>query len=889
MAKSEMSLREKLNISRWAIAHPRLTISFWLAIAVAGIFAYTSLKYALFPDITFPVVLVNASAPLTTTLDTEAKLTIPLEKSVTSLPDFQDVTSTTYSGQAIITVSFFPGTDITDSTKATQNALTQVSLPPGAKYDVIPLNLNESTAITYVLTSETKQLKDLIAIATQEIIPNLQSQPGVLKINLLGDDNLTGAPELGKYPTRVSFNGKNAVALQIVKKSNANTLEVVKQAEKAVKNLRTKLPQVEINLAETQAKFISQATQATIDDLILSLILAVLVIWFFLRRLEATVISAVAIPLSLLGTFIVMAFCGFQLETITLLALALIIGIIVDDAIVDVENISRLIDQGEAPKAATIKGTDEIGLTVVASTLTIVAVFLPVALMGGTVGQFFKPFGVTVSVAVLTSLLVARTLSPVLCVYWLRPHPLSDQNTHGEKVSPLQKKYTQLLSWGLTHRRIVILIALGSFIAGIALIPFIPKGFIPRLDRGAFNVIYTTPLPKLPTTQATPPTPSNGTPQNDGFDFLQSVANSPEKFLLRKTRRVGETLEKSISQFPDVASVFTIMGFQGDPTKGRMYVLLKEDRQLTTTQAQEKIREILPSIPGVTTSVEDLPFIDVQGEKPIKISLIGEDLDILRNTAQELKSQVTKLPGFVDVSISGQDKDDFGNYLQIDRENQQRVVYLSANLSQDQTLGNATDKVVGIAKSLLPPGVRLQQGADSARSSEVLGGFIPTLILSFICMIAVLVALFRGLLEPIVVALSLPLSIVGAMLALLITRSDFGMISLIGLIFLLGLVNKNSILLIDYVRQLRHKGWNRTDALIETGKLRLRPIIMTTVSSILGMLPLALGLGVGAELRQPMAVAIIGGLITSTLLSLIVVGVIYTLVDDLQAKMFRQY
>jgi len=886
MAKAEMSLREKLNISRWAIAHPRLTISFWLAIAVAGIFAYSSLKYALFPDITFPVVIVNASAPLLTTLDTEAKLTIPLEKSVTSLAQFQDVTSTTYSGQAVISVSFFPGSDLTEATKATQNALTQVSLPPGGTYDVIPINLNESTAITYVVTSETKELKDLIAIAETEIIPYLKSQPGVLKINLLGNDSLSGPPELGKYPTRVSFNGKNVVALQIVKQSNANTLEVVKETEKAVKTLGGKLPQVEIISSESQAKFINQATQATIDDLILSLILAVLVIWFFLRRLEATVISAVAIPLSLLGTFIVMAFCGFQLETITLLALALIIGIIVDDAIVDVENISRLIDQGEAPKTATIKGTDEIGLTVVASTLTIVAVFLPVALMGGTVGQFFKPFGVTVSVAVLTSLLIARTLSPVLCIYWLRPHPQTQDNANTEKVSPLQTKYTQLLSWALTHRRIVIAIALISFIAGIALIPFIPKGFIPRLDRGAFNVIYTTPLPKLPTSQPTPPNQSNGTPPNDGFDFIQSIANSPERFLLRKTRRVGETLEKSISQSPDVESVFTIMGFQGDPTKGKIYVKLKEDRQITTTQAQEKIRETLPSIAGVATSVEDLPFIDVQGEKPIKISLIGEDLEILRNTANELKSQVTKLPNFVDVSISGQDKDEKGNYLQIDRENQQRVVYLSANLSQNQTLGNATDKLLAIAQSLLPPGVRLQQGADSARSSEVLGGFIPTLVLSFICMIAVLIALFRGLLEPIVVALSLPLSIVGAMLALLITRSDFGMISLIGLIFLLGLVNKNSILLIDYVRQLRQKGWNRTDALIETGKLRLRPIIMTTVSSILGMMPLALGLGVGAELRQPMAVAIIGGLITSTLLSLIVVSVIYTIVDDIKDKIF---
>ncbi|MGH2416451.1 MAG: efflux RND transporter permease subunit, partial [Microcystaceae cyanobacterium] len=312
-----------------------------------------------------------------------------------------------------------------------------------------------------------------------------------LKVNLLGDSSSTN------FPTLVRFNGQDALAFQVIKRGDANTLEVVSQVEKAVKQLQADLPEVQLVLAETQAKYIREATHATIDALILAIILAILVIFPFLRSFRATLITALAIPISLLGTCIIMAISGFNLETITLLALALVIGIVVDDAIVDVENISRHIDQGETPKQAAIRGTNEIGLAVSASTLTIMAVFLPVAFMGRSVGQFFKPFGLIVSAAVLFSLLVARTLSPVLAVYWLKPKQ-REQGRRGDKPpSPITNRYRNLLHWSLYHRKIVLGIAILSFIVGIALIPLIPKGFIPKLDRGEFNIVYTTPLPKL--------------------------------------------------------------------------------------------------------------------------------------------------------------------------------------------------------------------------------------------------------------------------------------------------------------------------------------------------------------------------------------------------------
>jgi multidrug efflux pump subunit AcrB len=276
--------------------------------------------------------------------------------------------------------------------------------------------------------------------------------------------------------------------------------------------------------------------------------------------------------------------------------------------------------------------------------------------------------------------------------------------------------------------------------------------------------------------------------------------------------------------------------------------------------------------------VEDLPFVETGEDPSFKVALIGKDLKQLNNSAIAFKKEIQQLSGFEDVRVSGED----GQLETINHLDGKRVIYINANLTQEQAIGDATDKARAIATNLLPSDVTLDFEGDSARAGKILGEFAVTLCLAVILMLITLYLPFGRWLEPMVIGSSLPLSIVGAMLALLITRSDFGMISLIGLIFLLGLLDKNGILLLDYANQLRQAGMNRTEAILETGVVRLRPIVMTTFSTILGMLPIALGLGAGAELRQPMAVGIIGGLITSSLLSLIVVPVLYTLLEDLR-------
>ncbi|MDB9438433.1 efflux RND transporter permease subunit [Dolichospermum lemmermannii CS-548] len=898
------SARESFNISKLAIKFSWLTVCFWIGIAVAGVLALSSLKYALFPDITFPVVVVNVQAPLTSALDTEEKLTKPLEESLKSLVGLEDIRSSTYPGQTAVVSSFVVGTNLETATNKISQIVNQLNLPKNATKKIIPLNLNESAAVSYAIESSSGKIDNLQQLVKDKIVPSIAKLPGVLKVSLLGEVSTNAPPPtatngLPPAGTLIRFNGKQALAFQVIKKGDANTLEVVNRVEKEVQQLRSGLKDVTLTLAATQAEYIRNATHSTIDALIEAIILSIVVIFPFLWNWQATLISALAIPISLLGTFIVMAIYGFNLETITLLALALVIGSIVDDAIVDVENIMRHIEEGKTPREAALIATNEIGLTVTAATLTAVAVFLPIGLMGGVIGQFFKPFGITVSAAMLTSLLVARTLSPVLAIYWLKAKPSSSPQKQSKIWLEFDQAYRNLLAWSLQHRLIVVGLAISSLIAGLALIPLIPKGFIPKLDRGEFNIVYTATLPSLPGDLAQGVQGGLGQPggqagqlgqmgQKDklGNSSLSAAAlaasssSIPFAIPLNDSLDIAKKLEEVVRRFPAVATVFTTVGSrEGEPNKGTLYVKLKAEREVKTAEVQDQLRAALPKLAGVTTSVEDIQFVDTGGQKPLQIALQGNDIKALTTAAKAVKARIEKISGFADVTITGASHQQDG-ILQIERLNNQRVVYIGANLGQNLTLGNATDQVVAEAKAVMPAGVSLNLGGDSARQNEVFGSFGTTLGLSALCIIVVLIWLFKSWVDPIVIGLSLPLAVVGALLALLFTKSDFGMISLIGFVFLLGITNKNAILIVDYINQLRDSGLERTEAILKAGPVRLRPIMMTTAATILGMVPIALGLGAGSELRSPMAVSIAGGLVSSTILSLFVVPVFYAILDD---------
>lgn len=811
----------------------------WLVLSIAGAFAFSQLKYALFPDIAFPVVLVQATGPRAEAETTERTITTPIEGRLRGLSGLTRLQSSTYPGIAAIQASFDVGNDLDARKAQVRAALEGLKLPAATGYAITTVDLNESAVATYAVQSPRADLGRIGPYVRDVLAARLRALPGVLKVTVAGD-----APG-GRSVSAVRYDGAAAVAISVVKNARANTLEVASDAERAVALARADRPDLRIVRAESQATYIREASHATTEALGLAVLLSVVVILPFLMDWRATMIAALAIPTSLLGTALVMRALGFDLETITLLALALVVGVIVDDAIVAVENIVRHIEAGEEPRVAAGSANKEMGRTLVAATLTIVAVFLPIGLMRGTLGQFFKPFGLTASVAVLFSLFVARTLVPAVAACWLRAKSVRAcaVDTNGSRSR--YPSYARLLRWSLGHRTIVSLGALAAFGIGIGIVPFIPKGFIPHLDRGEFDVAFS----------------------------------APEGSSLAETERVARRLEEAIRTNPAVESIYATIGTRPEaPNAGLLAVRLRADRRLKTIDAENAVRAALPTSSGTITSVEDVPFVGEAGAKPLQVSLTGKDLGVLRAQAKRLSDRLTPAAGFADLTTAGAAS---GPGDPIVHLGGLRAVQIEADLTRGLQIGDATDKLVSAARATLGPKVSLHLGGDSSAVVSTFSQFGMTLALAIVAIGAVLVTLFRSWLDPIVIGVALPLSVLGAFLGLWITRAEFGMISLMGVIFLFGLVNKNAILLVDSIKRLRAEGFARGDAIVEAGAQRLRPIVMTTAATILGMLPIALGFGAGAELRSPMAVTIIGGLISSTLLSLVVVPIAYTLVDDL--------
>lgn len=810
--------------------------------AVLGVWSFLGLKLALFPDITFSVVVVTAHSDQIDPLTNERLVTNPLESHLRAIAGVTGIHSLTYPQFSVVDMSFQVGADLEQRREQVAAAIRDVGLPPSVTTSVIPENLNETSVVVYALTQR-MALPRLAAIAQRDIAPRLRAVAGVLRIQIVGGQ-ATG-PNASAY----RYQGRPAIAIEVTKRASANTIDVAEGCDDVVAALNARDATTRLVRVQSQATYIREATNATEEALALAVLLAVLVIWPFLHNWRATLISAAAIPTSLLGTAIVMRLLHFNLETITLLALALVVGVILDDAIVAVENIVRHLEAGESPMGAALAANKEIGLTLVAATATIVAVFLPIGFLRGTLGKFFLPFGLTASAAVLFSLLAARTLSPTLAATFLRSKHDSPPGGVDPNRTGGYPRYRTLLRWSLGHRRYVVGIAVAAFAAGLALIPFIPKGFIPHLDRGRFIVSFQTPL---------------GTSLVD-------------------TESTAKTLEQSVLRDPNVNGVYTTIGARANQQNvGAISVVLNPVRKVKTIDTENAVREHMPSLDGVAVNVADVPFVGSDIAKPLQFAILNNDLERLRVVGRDFEHRLEKQRGFIDVSATG--LSDGTPFSAVEHVDGQRAVQITSELANNLQLGDANDLVLRLAHTALPKGFKLSFGGSSADVVTTFRDFGIALCFSIVAIVAVLLILFRTWIDPVVIATALPLCVVGAFLALWLTRADFGLISMMGLIFLLGLVNKNAILLVDRIEKLRRLGFERSEAIFEAGSQRLRPILMTTAATTLGMLPIALGFGAGAELRQPMAVSIIGGLLTSTMLSLIVVPVFYTLVDDLSRR-----
>lgn len=734
------------------------------------------------------------------------------------------------------------------------------------------------------------------------------------------------------------LDGRPVVAIQVSKTSAASDVTVADEVDRALGRLAKAHPGVSFDKTVSTADLTRRSFHATIDVLVEGVILAIVVVFLFLRDWRATAIAATAMPLSLIPTFIYMAAMGFSLNGITLLALTLVIGILVDDAIVEIENIEKRIEKGESPYQAALIGADAIGLAVIATTATIIAVFAPVSLMPGQAGQFFKEFGLTVAAAVTFSLVVARLVTPVMAAYFLKPHHLRRIAVAGPRLNPL---HARALDWALARPVLCGLAGLGFFVVALAIAATLQIGFQATQDR---DYVYLA-------VEGAP-----GATRSDMEDAVQQATRA----LLKE---------------PDVEKVFAQVGSTGggllaggaDLKDGTLTVLLRHDRAESSEQFQSRIGPVLRAIP-------EARFYNQGnfGQAAVSVVIAGADGPALERTQMRLLREMRDLSsiadpraspsppgpelvitprpdeaarlnvdtaglanavriatiGDIDASVAkfseGEQRlpirvrlpetmrDDLSAIAQlrvptrdgnttplasvadirfqagpgkIVRYNRERRVSVEADLAVGEAIGSAMNDVRSLpAMKALPSGIHEAQQGTTQVMQEMFVGFILALVAGVGLTYTVLVLLFRGFFKPAVIMGALPLSLLGAFAALRVTGMALDMPVLIGLLMLLGLCAKNSILLVEFAIEAERAGLSMRDALMEACAQRTRPIIMTSVAMIAGMVPTALAISEGSESRQPMAIAVIGGILTSTALSLVLVPVIYELISALERK-----
>jgi HAE1 family hydrophobic/amphiphilic exporter-1 len=760
------------------------------------------------------------------------------------------------------------------------------------------------------------------------------------------------------------YNGQRTLLLTVQKSQDENTIEVTDGLKKAIDEMKDQLPPgVRLEPILDASRPIRVGVSNVRRTLIEGALLTVLIVFLFLNSWRSTVITGLTLPIALIGTFLVMDAFGFSINMVTLMALSLCVGLLIDDAIVVRENIVRHVQMGKTPYQASLDGTQEIGLAVLATSFSIVAVFLPIGFMGGIIGKFFHEFGITIVAAVLISMFVSFTLDPMLSSLWHDPaveshgKPKGRLNFYDKTIGrvtgwfdrateALAGGYQVLLRWSLHHRLATVGIALAIFVTSVLMVPLLGTEFVPKADFSETSLNFYTP-----------------------------VGSS-----LEATEAKARQVEAILREFPEVR--YTLATINTGNAAGKIYASLyvrlvdRKDRSRSADQLSSVLRERLKQVPGIT--VTHVGLLDsVGGNKQIEFSLQGPDLKELERLSRLVSERIRSVPGLVDLDSSvkadkpvieldvrrdvasdlglsvaqigaslrtlvagqtvgnwraaddqtydvkvrlspdarnapqdlerlpfatGTNADGSSRIVrlnqvasvressgsnQINRRDLAREVAINANVD-----GRSAGEVSGdIRKQLdaisFPPGYRYQFSGSTKNMTESFGYAVSALALGVIFIYMILASQFKSFLQPLALMTSLPLTLIGVVLALLLFRSTLSMFSVIGIVMLMGLVTKNAILLVDFAIRMQEQGMERTEALLHAARVRLRPILMTTLAMIFGMVPLAFALTEGSEQRAPMGQAVIGGVITSSLLTLVVVPVVYCYMDDL-GRWFRR-
>ncbi|GJD35228.1 efflux RND transporter permease subunit [Methylobacterium aerolatum] len=753
--------------------------------------------------------------------------------------------------------------------------------------------------------------------------------PGNRKVRL---DELATLADTAEEPrTFARFNGEPVVAFAISRATGASDADVSVGVARKIAELHAARPDVHFDLIDTSVTNTIGNYHSAMMGLIEGAALAVIVVLLFLRDWRATLIAAVALPLSVIPTFWAMSAMGFSLNAVSLLAITLVTGILVDDAIVEIENIVRHMRMGKSPYRASLEAADEIGLAVIAITATIIAIFSPVSFMGGIAGQYFKQFGLTIAAAVFMSLLVARLITPLLAAYFLRDH--GPDHSHEGRV---MRAYTRLVGWSVRHKYITLVLGLACFVASIMSTGLLPAGFLPAEDQA--RTLFVVELPpgarlqdtvrvsdtlvdrirKLPEVKSVFVDGGRQLPAKKEVRLASLTINlTPKNTRERTQKQVDAEVAAILRQEPDLRFWALREGGQRDLA----LIVSGPDKAVVADVAARLQREamgvphlvnVMSTAPLDRTEIRIRPKPEVAADLGISTDTIAETVrvgtigdiglnlakfnatdrqipirvqlpEVLRGQLSELGAMKVPVKGGAAVPLATVADITLGQGpTAIDRYDRAVRVAIEGDMQGSDALGELIAQVLKLpAAKNLPPGVTIKQTGDAEVMGEVFEGFALAMGAGLMMVFGVLILLFGNFLQPLTILFSLPLSIGGAILALLIVQKPISMPVVIGILMLMGVVTKNAIMLVDFAVEQIREGVDRTTAIVDAGRKRARPIVMTTIAMAAGMIPSAMALGIGGEFRSPMAIAVIGGLIVSTGLSLVFVPAIFVLMDDL--------
>ena len=1017
-----------MNLSRLFILRPVATTLCMLAIVLSGIIAYRMLPVSALPQVDYPTIRVLTLYPGASPDVMTSAVTAPLERQFGQMPGLTQMASTSSGGASVLTLRFNLDINMDVAEQQVQAAINAASnllpndLPAPPVYNKV--NPADTPVLTLAITSKTlplPKLNDLVDTRMAQKIAQIsgvgmvsiaggQRQAVRIKVNpqalaanglnladvrtLIGASNVNQPKGNFDGPTRVSMldandqlktpqeyaelilaynngaplrlkdvaeivdgaenerlaawaNENQAVLLNIQRQPGANVIEVVDRIKALLPSITDNLPAgIDVTVLTDRTQTIRASVRDVQHELLIAIALVVMVTFLFLRRASATLIPSIAVPLSLVGTFGVMYLAGFSINNLTLMALTIATGFVVDDAIVMLENISRYIEEGDSPMQAALKGAKQIGFTLISLTLSLIAVLIPLLFMADVVGRLFREFAITLAVAILLSLVVSLTLTPMMCARLLKPEPKEAEQgrfyrASGAFIDWMIAEYGRMLQWVLKHQPLTLLVAIGTLGLTVFLYMVVPKGFFPVQDTGV----------------------------------IQGISEAPQSISFSAMSQRQQELGKIILQDPDVESLSSYIGVDGDNAtlnSGRLLINLKphSERSDSASEVIARLQPQLDQLPGIRLfmqPVQDLTIEDRVSRTQYQFSLSSPDADMLSTWSQKLVTALSNQPELTDVASDLQDKG-LQVYLVIDRDaasrlgvsvanitdalydafgqrqistiytqaSQYRVVLqakdgekigpqalenihvkttdgsqvrlsslarieerqaqlsvshigqfpsvmVSFNLAPGVALGQAVELIDQVQKDIgMPVGVRTEfQGAAQAFQAS-LSSTLLLILAAVVTMYIVLGVLYESYIHPITILSTLPSAAVGALLALILSGNDLGMIAIIGIILLIGIVKKNAIMMIDFALDAeRNQGMAPEQAIYQAALLRFRPILMTTLAALFGAVPLMLATGSGAELRQPLGLVMVGGLLVSQVLTLFTTPVIYLYFDRL--------